>query len=142
MSASRSGLLYFIDWEMADFGDPLWDVAAIFQEYLNRWLQSMPASPGAPLADLVRQARHPLEEIQPAIRAFWQGYQEGRRLAGESACPTLERAVGYAAARLIQSAYESLKDAERISTRAVRMAQLARNILASRGEAVRGLLGC
>ncbi len=143
----------------------------------------MPASPGVPLADLVRQARPPLDQIQPAIRAFWQSYQgaarrrnrlrhqheptggddggagiqpagtldggddggagiqpAGTRTATDEA--VLDRAAGYAAAWLIQSAYQSLRDTERITIRAVRMAQLARNILASRGDAVRGPLGC
>ncbi len=131
--------LYFIDWEMADFGDPLWDVAGIFQEYLGAWLRSMPPSPAVPLADLVRRARHPLEQIQPAIREFWQAYQSR---AGDQPADALDRAAGYAAGWLIQVAYQSVKEADTISTRAVRLAQLARNILADRGAAVRGLLGC
>lgn len=131
--------LYFIDWEMADFGDPCWDAGAVLQEYLNAWLRSMPAGPGLPLTDLVRQARRPMEQIQPAIRAFWESYV--KRVGGD-ATAMLDRAVGYAAAWLIQSAYQSLDDAERISTRAVRMAQLSLNILADREAAARGLLGC
>jgi len=138
-SILNGATLYFIDWEMADFGDPCWDAGAIFQEYLNGWLRSMPAAPGLPLAEVVRQARRPLEQIQPAIRAFWQSYVAQ---AGGDGPGMLDRAVGYAAAWLIQSAYQSLQDAERISARAVRMAQLSRNILADRGAAARGLLGC
>jgi len=99
----------------------------------------MPAASDLPLADVVRQARRPLEQIQPAMRAFWQSYVA--RAEGDGS-GMLDRAVGYAAAWLIQSAHQSLKDAERISTRAVRMAQLSRNILADRGAAARGLLGC
>ncbi|MEO8368007.1 MAG: phosphotransferase [Candidatus Solibacter sp.] len=131
--------LYFIDWEMADFGDPLWDVGAILQEYLSAWLRSLPARPGVPLSELVGKARHPLEQLQPAIRAFWQSY---RGQAPGDNQEMLDRAVGYAAAWLIQCAYQSLRDAERIHIRAILMAQLARNILASRTDAVRGLLGC
>jgi aminoglycoside phosphotransferase (APT) family kinase protein len=131
--------LYFIDWEMADFGDPLWDVGAIFQEYLGAWLRSMPPSPGVPLPDLVRRARRPLDQIQPAIRAFWQAYRDR---AGGQPPDALDRAAGYAAGWLIQAAYQHLKESESISTHAVRLAQLARNILGDRGAAVQGLLGC
>ena len=135
----HQGAIYFIDWELADFGDPLWDAGAILQEYLWEWLRSMPASPRVPLADAVRQARRPLEEIQPAIRGFWQSYVAGRGVDGAS---MLDRAMGYAAAWLIQNAYQTLHDAKQITARAVRMAQVSRNILADRTAAIRGLLAC
>jgi hypothetical protein len=106
--------LYFVDWEMASYGDPLWDAGAILQEYLRAWVRGMP-----------------IEELQPAIRAFWRSYGSDET----------ERAASYAAAWLIQTAYQSLKDEGGITAHAVRMAQLSANILAAPADAADRLLG-
>jgi hypothetical protein len=133
--------IYFVDWEMASYGDPLWDAGAILQEYLWAWVRSMPGGSETPVETLVRKARAPLAELQPAIRAFWQSYRQGSGIAAAEAAPLLERCVGYAAAWLIQTAYQSLNNTPRITAQVVRMAQLSANMLASPAEAAHGLLG-
>ncbi len=102
----------FIDWEMAGWGDPLWDAAGILQEYLNAW---------------VRDGRV-VEEITPGIRAFWAAYGAGRG--------SLNRAVGYAAVRLIQSGFENQRTAERMTASSVRLLQAALNILEKPEESI------
>jgi len=102
----------FIDWEMAAWGDPLWDAAGILQEYLSAW---------------ARLGR-PAEEIAPPMRAFWQAYGD--------AFGTLDKAMGYAAARMIQTAYELQKEEEEMTAPSVRLLQAAFNILAAPGAAI------
>jgi aminoglycoside phosphotransferase (APT) family kinase protein len=102
----------FIDWELMGWGDPLWDVAGILQEYLAAW---------------ARWGR-PVEEVAPGMRAFWNAYGAGPGL--------LERAIGYSAARLIQSAFEHQKYEEAMTAPAVRVLQAALNILTTPHAAI------
>jgi thiamine kinase-like enzyme len=111
-NAATNAAVRFIDWEMAGWGDPLWDVAGILQEYLAAW---------------VRWGR-PAGEVAPAIRAFWEAYGAEVR--------SLDRAIGYAAARMIQSAYEHQKREKQMTAPAVRLLQAALNILATPDQAI------
>jgi aminoglycoside phosphotransferase (APT) family kinase protein len=103
----------FIDWELAGWGDPLWDAAGILQEYLALW----------------SGWEKPVEEIAPAMGAFWESYE-----AGES--KDRQRAVGYAAARLIQTAFEQLQRQESMTAPAIRILQAALNILTAPDQAI------
>ncbi len=133
--------LYFVDWEMADFGDPCWDAGAICQDYLNAWVRSLPSAPGTPIDELVLRARVPLDEIRLAIQSFWLAYTArigANRPASEE---MLHRMMGYAAARMIQAAYQGLQQSEQITAHAVLMLQLSLNILVASEEAVHWLIG-
>lgn len=133
-----AGRLVLVDWEMVDVGDPAWDVGAIFQAYLTYWVLSMPAAPGVPPAQLVARAPHPVESMQPAMRAFWRAYAAEAGVEQDDAL--LDRAVRYAAARMIQSAYETLTQAPQITAHAVLLLQLSSNIFQDPRVAVRDLL--
>jgi aminoglycoside phosphotransferase (APT) family kinase protein len=102
----------FVDWEMAGWGDPLWDAAGILQEYLIAWAR----------------AGRTAEQVAVPMRAFWTAYAAGDE--------SLERALGYAAARMIQSAYEILKHEEEMTAAPIRLLQAALNILATPARAV------
>lgn len=132
--------LRLIDWELADFGDACWDAGAVFQSYLSFWVFSMPAVAGVPAEQLVSGAQFPVERMQPAIRAFWKTYVETRGLDQEEARDALERSVSYAAARMIQTAYEYMFQAPQITTSALYLLQLSLNILKNPREATASLL--
>jgi aminoglycoside phosphotransferase (APT) family kinase protein len=111
-NAGSDALPRFVDWEMAGWGDPLWDVAGILQEYLAAWARGSRTA----------------EQVAAPMRAFWMAYGAGDEL--------LERAMGYSAARMIQSAYEILKHEEEMTAPAIRLLQPALNILATPDRAV------
>jgi Ser/Thr protein kinase RdoA (MazF antagonist) len=116
--------IHVVDWELAGWGDPAWDVATLLQSYWNLWL-------GDP-------EEHPIATIQPVLRAFLEGYGA----AMGRVMPELRaRAIRLAAARMLQSAWESLQKAERISGLAVRLAQASLNILTRPEWAAGELLG-
>ena len=119
--------LRIVDWEFADIGDGCWDAGAVLQAYLHLWVQSV--------------TDDPLEEIQPAIRAFWQAYAGRLGATGSAAADMLERSVGYAALRMIQTARENLATVSEIGAEEVRLLQVSQNILASPKEAVQRLFG-
>jgi hypothetical protein len=131
--------LRLIDWELVHRGDPAWDVGAMLQAYLNFWVFSMPAATGSKPADLVRAAPWGIESMQPAMRAFWRAYSGARRIEDPDAF--LGRSMSYAACRMLQTAYESVQQAPRITPHAVLLLQLSANTLKDPHDATRRLAG-
>jgi len=118
-----------VDWEMADLGDPLWDVAAILQSYLSYWILSLPVWQGATPIQMIARARWPLEALQAPMNAFWQTYCAVAQIPPQERKALLRRTIGYAAARMIQSAYESLSFAAQMNSNALYLLQVSMNIL-------------
>lgn len=130
-----------VDWELARIGDSCWDIGTIFSEYLNFWLSSIPVSDGLPPGQAVSLAWFPLEKMRPALRSFWNAYIQYRKIEPEALTNRLQRATGYAGARLVQSAFEELQTETKISNKAICLLQLGANIMARPAEAAVQLLG-
>jgi thiamine kinase-like enzyme len=133
--------LKLIDWELADFGDPCWDVGAVFQAYLSFWIFSMPAQAETTTDDLVSSAQFPVEKMQPALQQFWRKYAEFMEIAPRDRPQKLERAVCCAAARMIQTAYEYMYYQPQVSTNVLYLLQVSLNVLTRPHEAIEELLG-
>ncbi|MCB9152266.1 MAG: aminoglycoside phosphotransferase family protein [Caldilineaceae bacterium] len=133
--------LKLIDWETADWGDPAWDVGAIFQAYLVYWIMTIPIQPDTPPAHFLHLAPQPLEAVQPALITYWQAYQQQRGLASAAAQELLTRSAQYGAARMLQTAYEYMVYAPQISGNALCMLQVSLNILSQPEAAVHELFG-
>ena len=130
-----------IDWEMAGVGDPCWDTGSVFQAYLNFWIYSMPLAETTQADQLVGRARNPIEQLQPALRAFWKSYVSGMSLNDEAARLMLLRSARCGAARMIQSAYEMMNHWKEMPPAGAAMLQTSFNILTRPADAVRDLLG-
>lgn len=130
-----------VDWELADIGDRRWDVGAILQAYLSFWIMSIPVNSEMSPAQFVELAQYPLEDMQPAIRAFWKAYLETLQLEGPEGAELLETCVQYGAARMIQTAYEYMQFSPQITPSALYLLQVSLNILKSPKEAIAHLLG-
>jgi hypothetical protein len=133
--------LKIVDWELAGPGDPCWDVGSVFHDYLSFWLLSIPATGEMPPADFLKLARYPLENMHPALQAFWDAYARQMRLDGESERRWQVRAVRYAAARLLQTAFEQMQASTHLTGNVVCSLQLGMNMLERPGEAAIRLLG-
>jgi Phosphotransferase enzyme family len=133
--------LWITDWEMAQFGDPAWDLAGALQSLLICWVFSMPLSDERTAEEMVSHARIPAAQIRRAARALWSGYEAGAGLTPAEAEGLLPRAVTYSAARLIQSAFESLQGLQYLAGPAVILLQLSENILADPERAQMQLYG-
>jgi Ser/Thr protein kinase RdoA (MazF antagonist) len=112
----RGAGFHVIDWELAGWGDPLWDAATFLQSMWNVWVRD--------------PEEYTLEDIRPALIAFVEGY-------GAAADPLMS----FAGARVLQSAWESLYKARHIEGDAVRLAQASLNILTRPDWAREQLLG-
>jgi Ser/Thr protein kinase RdoA (MazF antagonist) len=122
--------LWIVDWEMVRFGDPAWDLAGAFQDFLVYWVSSMPLADDLTVEQLAGQARMPLADLRGATRALWSGYRAAAVLDGAEVDDLLMRAVTFAAARLIQSAYELADRADRLPGPSVLLLQISANLLA------------
>lgn len=132
--------LTLVDWEMADIGDPCWDIGAVFQSFLALWIDKLPFATGAPPHVLVELTRSPLESMQSAIREFWRAYQEALALDEQAASKALDLSARYCAARLAQTALEYMASSSRMSPSTLSMLQASLNILNDPG-ALEDLLG-
>lgn len=142
-TASRDGKLgtKIVDWELSDIGDPSWDIGAVLQAYISFWVFSMRFGADVPAAQLEDSAQYPIEKMQPSIRAFWQAYIGMLELERAAADLLLVRSVKYGAARMIQTAYESMQYSPQILPSALGLLQVSFNILKEPKKAATQLLG-
>jgi len=92
-------------------------------------------------AQLASTAQYPIESMQPSIRAFWRRYLEVRKLERDAAESLLTLSMSFGAARMIQTAYESIQYSAQVSPIALCLLQVSFNILRAPSEAVTELLG-
>lgn len=133
--------LRIVDWELAGLGDPCWDVGSVFNDYLSYWLNSIPITGETPPERFLELAQYPLGKMHPAIRSFWESYVRCMGLDAALSAEWLLRAVKYAAARLVQTVYESMYYSNRLTGNAVCSLQVSLNILRRPQEASIQLLG-
>ena len=130
-----------VDWELADWGDARWDLGALLQAYISFWVLSMRIGPEILPAQFAGSAQYPIEAMQPSVRAFWQAFVEARSLDPATARTLLNASMKFGAARMIQSAYETMQFLPQISGNALCLLQVSFNILREPSEAVTHLLG-
>jgi hypothetical protein len=140
-TAGRKGGLRMIDWELARLGDPAWDVGSVWSDVLRLWLLSIPMTPDATVEQTLALAPFPLKRMAPFAGAFWRAYVRERALNGGDADVFLGRSMTFAAARLLQSGFESLARASKVTTNVVYLVQLSWNMMRSPHSAASDLLG-
>lgn len=118
-----------VDWELVQVGDPAWDLAGAFQDFVLFWVFSMPLEGGLPVEQRAAAARYPLPVLQGGLRALWRGYRAAAGLGVEEGNARLDRAVRLSAARLIQSAYELAHAADALPAMSVLLLQVSANLL-------------
>jgi aminoglycoside phosphotransferase (APT) family kinase protein len=137
-SPGNSGIK-LVDWETACLGDPRWDIGCTLADYLMWWVLEVPG------AGSDGSARGPsgaaLERVQHAIRAFWTQYCRAARIEDSAYRGFLLVSLRYAAARLIQSAYERHQSALRLDKFGVTLLQLSLNMLQHPEAALHRLCG-
>jgi Ser/Thr protein kinase RdoA (MazF antagonist) len=131
--------IHLIDWELAQFGDPAWDVGSALHDFLAWWIYTMPHEND--FETMTRGARFPVDSMQPAIRALWNSYRDERGIPRGEAARFLHRAIVFSAARLIQSAHEVGNNFNSLAAPSVLMLQLAANILGGIDHARESLFG-
>jgi hypothetical protein len=141
LAAGRAVSIKVVDWELAQVGDPCWDVGSILAVYLVLWLFSIPIT-GLHAPDrFLALGRYPLARLQPAIRAFRRAYLR-RHPVGRRELQTWSRRVAqFAGLRLLQTVYERLQHESSVTPSDVCALQLCANMIARPVEASVQLLG-
>ena len=140
-SSGRRTRLKLIDLELAQLGDPLWDVGCALSEYLSLWVTSIPMTGEAPPDHYTQLSGYPLHRMQPAIRALWQAYLHRTESDSAHAANALHTATRYAAARLIQTAFERTQLTTYLTGTVICMLQLSLNIFEQPADAATDLFG-
>jgi Ser/Thr protein kinase RdoA (MazF antagonist) len=110
--SSGGAAMHVIDWELAGWGDAAWDAATLLESWWCLWLRD--------------PEENPLEQIQPALRAFLGAYIDSRKL---DRAEFQRRAIALAAVRMLQDAWESLQKSENLEPLAVLLVQASHNLL-------------
>jgi serine/threonine protein kinase len=137
----RSTRARIVDWELAGIGDPCWDVGSVFADVVSWWLATAPISGKTDPSHVPGLARYPLTRNGAFLRSFWEAYVRARVISAELATQTLVRSVRCAAARLVQTAFESSQFQIKITACSVCLLQLSANIFRRPHEASIQLLG-
>jgi hypothetical protein len=121
-----------VDWELASFGDPCWDLGAVLASYLCSWLLSCPISGETAPEAVIHLGRYRLADMRRAAGAFWTTYSSGMEPMHAA---SLERTMRFAATKVLQCMLEELQPSVALTGRAVCLAQLAFNILSNPNDA-------
>jgi hypothetical protein len=130
-----------IDWESAVPGDPGWDIGSALSQYISFWLFSVPVTGSVPPERFPELAKYPLDAMKPALAACWIGYADARGYDASSSSEQLVRAVRFAGARLVQTAFESAQMMQHMTSAIVLHLQLALYLLQRPEEVATRLLG-
>jgi hypothetical protein len=130
-----------VDWEAACAGEPSWDIGSALSQYLSFWLFSIPVTGYTQPDQFPQLARHPLQKMQGAIISCWRAYARQLHADHNFEHQLLLRAVQFAGARLLQTAFEATQATEQLTGNLALHAQLSQNILDRPGEAAVHLLG-
>jgi hypothetical protein len=133
--------LTIVDWELADIGDGMWDVATIFKEYLVAAIMNAGARQMATAQNVPVPVDQSIEAAQPSIRAFWKAYIQGRGWSGTPTASHLERAVKFTAARMVIAVLEYLGISSQFNALGSTMLQTAVNLLEAPQTATAQMIG-
>jgi hypothetical protein len=133
--------LWITDWEMVQVGDPAWDLAGALQGVLVAWVTSMPLADADDARELADRARLPLVDLHASTRAIWAGYRDAGAMDPDRAEDLLRRAIAFATARLIQSAWELAAESDQLPGHAALLLQVGENLAAEPGRGRLELFG-
>ncbi|MBX9245203.1 phosphotransferase [Actinotalea ferrariae] len=136
--ARRVSRVTLVDWELAQLGDPAWDLGCAFGEHLAAWVAGLAVSSHAPPGEAGGGAT-PLARVHASSRALWHAYLSARRV--DDVAGFRLRAVRYAACRLLQSALERADRSAVLPSHSVVAVQLGLNLLAQPLDGATHLLG-
>lgn len=118
-----------IDWELADIGDPMWDVAGLVQSYVTAWLLGF--GNGNPHSTELPEYMklYEIKNMQPSARAFIYQYLESKGYPESEHTAFFTRLMQFTAARIIQTSVEGITFNSKVEANNMRCIQLAFNIM-------------
>jgi hypothetical protein len=127
--------LKLIDWELADLGDPLWDVASVLQSYITLWVISEIGGTNDQTKTI------DLDHFKPTIKAFWNRYVAQMNWDGIQERKELLKTIGFCAMRLINSCFEATPHVDNLQPFSAQTLQISLNLLRWPEEGAQAMLG-
>jgi aminoglycoside phosphotransferase (APT) family kinase protein len=121
--------LMLLDWEMAQLGDPAWDVGAVLHAFIAEAVLGLELTDGTSPEAAAGLLGTLVPRLLPAHRGFWSEYLAAARLSDVEAEALLHRLAPHVAARLLKSAYEWSQAEVRMPRSAAAILQLGINML-------------
>ncbi|MEM6718588.1 MAG: phosphotransferase [Bacteroidota bacterium] len=118
-----------IDWEIADLGDPLWDVAGIFQSYFIAWVLSFNSQNIQQHQQMQGSEFLSIETITPVVKQLWETYAKAQKFSPEETREKLLKTISYMASRMLQTAFENNVAQPQMNVNSVRILQFCNHIL-------------
>lgn len=131
-----TGDLKWIDWEIVAAGDPLWDMATVFQSVLTNWVVSQD-----PLFNSENKKGISSTCMQEFISSCWEKYTLCNGWDTMTANKKLEKCIAFTSLRVLHSCFETTPNAKNLQPYSARLLQLAHNILSNPAQACTGLFG-
>lgn len=137
--------LKLIDWEIADLGDPLWDVAGLLQSLITLWIFAQNQNPMLQNQPQPGMEFLTWERVLSACQLFWQTYLNARAQFNPdpmlSHASEQEKLIRFTAARMLQTACESNITQSQIQPQSNRIIQMASQMIAMPQTWVNQILG-
>ncbi|WP_420575087.1 phosphotransferase family protein [Kordia sp.] len=118
-----------IDWEIADLGDPLWDVAGIFQSYFSAWVLSFNNQNIQQHQQMQGSEFLTIEAIIPVVKLLWKTYASTQKFTKTEAKENILKTLSYMSARMIQTAFENNVAQKQMHANSARILQFCNHIL-------------
>jgi hypothetical protein len=132
--------LKVIDWEMADLGDECWDLGSVLQAYLTFWIFMLPLDTASLEAATASTPFRP-EQLKAALGTFWRSYAMARGLDHQASRKMLRRSLACGAARMVQTAYESIQSSKKMTPHGLYQLQMSMNVLRDPATAAKEMVG-
>jgi hypothetical protein len=132
-----SWALKLVDWELFNTGDPLWDLATVFQSALTAWVIN---------EDPVYKTNKDVKtfdysNMQLFISACFISYAAANKWDDAETHAKLEKCTAFCGLRLLHNFFESTPHAQSLRPYSARLLQLAHNILSNPAAAAQQVLG-
>ena len=124
-----------IDWELADIGDPCWDIAAMFCSYLMLWVQNSDTQ-----YHYLPMSFSP-ETLKPAFQEFWKTYTQKMNLTVPQTQEILLKSMKFCGLKLIHTCFETTPYTQTLQPQSAKLLQLSLNILKAPEQSINSLLG-
>jgi aminoglycoside phosphotransferase (APT) family kinase protein len=125
-----------VDWEMAGWGDPRWDVGCLIGDYLFGWLSSMSLTADGNLKTWLTSANPPMAGVRAELQAATNAYQNTHAVSDADR----HRWLGYAAVFLLQRLSSAAIHASVLPAHALAYLQVAAQLLRHPDRALEMLL--
>lgn len=115
--------LSLIDWEIADIGDPMWDIAGVIMSLITLAVADSPYQPKDMSQFPANEPIKALENVWPVFKKFWQQYADKTKAHLGDPNIAIEKALHFAGARLLQTAVEFNMQQSQLTPNATRLMQ-------------------